>query len=511
MLNSSIIFLIILIGLLTSCLEPGIEEPINDLTTPSVPKVSQESEPLDVGWKVPHRLNSREYNSQLSSIFGTDPDRVVFQDSSDDGFDNISDSLLISDRQVAQYLKSAISLGDFLTKNPENLTKLYKCEISQSPCLNDFLRNIYLKLNRKHPSEDAINKLTELFNLLKQSGNDDQMALIGVIQALILSPSFNYRLEEKGEGQLSPMEYANRLSFFLWGTSPDDHLYRLASTHNNLTTDLIHSEVDRMLQDPRSRSFIKNFSRQWLGTQKLLGHQVNHDLFPEFDLAYRQGIIESMDRLMAHFLSNEMQPYEFLAGHTGSYAGLLRNPGFLTASSFSHRTSPTMRANWIMEKVLCSKPPPPPPGVETEFKMEEEHSSIEVDIRKRLEKHRDDPQCASCHALMDPLGMVLENYDPIGRIRDSYLGGGPINQVTTTFDGVELKTVEDLGRYLSDDPRFKKCIVKKVYTYAMGRRLQEIDLKHIAYLNDRWTDFSLKSLIKVIVTSRAFRAKSAAP
>jgi hypothetical protein len=193
--------------------------------------------------------------------------------------------------------------------------------------------------------------------------------------------------------------------------------------------------------------------------------------------------------------------------------GFIGLGSFLTVSSFAHRTSPTLRAKWIIEELLCSPLPPPPPGVQADLEGDDKANAAAAieNVRERLELHRSDPSCASCHALMDPIGLGLESFDAIGQARDKYENGDPVDTQGVLPDGQKFDGPRELSAVLSDDPRFPRCVAQKMLTFARGRSVESgeqalIDRTRDAYLAQ---GASLRALIDTIVLSDAFRGRAA--
>ena len=196
-------------------------------------------------------------------------------------------------------------------------------------------------------------------------------------------------------------------------------------------------------------------------------------------------------------------------GARRGYTGLA---AFLTLSSFAHRTSPTLRAKWILEQLLCSPVPPPPANVAASLEGENAGSAASTvdNVRARLEQHRKDPACSGCHNLMDPLGLALESFDGIGRSRDRYDNGQAVDTRGVLPDGTRVDGPLQLANVVANDPRFLRCVTQKVLTYALGRMLDGesalVD-ETLASFEDRGT---LRALLEAVVLSDAFRQQLSA-
>jgi hypothetical protein len=202
---------------------------------------------------------------------------------------------------------------------------------------------------------------------------------------------------------------------------------------------------------------------------------------------------------------------------TDQRKGFLGLASFLTQTSFPSRTAPTLRGAWVMGSLLCDAPPPPPPDVpkldETPDPMDTNNPSGSVNVRERLEKHRQDPTCNACHKLMDPIGLGLERFDGIGRYRETYANGDAIDPQGMLPDGNVFAGPEQLGALLAKDPRFTACVQSKLFTYALGREIEALDSATLQNLQASWSKrgLTLKNLLKEIVLTDAFRFRRGEP
>jgi hypothetical protein len=332
---------------------------------------------------------------------------------------------------------------------------------------------------------------------------------------------------------LDGYELATRLAYFLWSSLPDAELFRLAADRSLVQTGVLRQQLARMLKDPRAQAFVDNFAGQWLGVRALAQHEVLSEVYPEFDEPLRAAMIAETRAYFGEFLFANRPLNEFLraelhfvdkrlAAHYGIPApaqtgvtrvdkplgdrrGLLGLASFLTVTSFAQRTSPTLRAKWILEQLLCSPVPPPPANVVASLEGANTGSATGDNVRARLEQHRKDPACSGCHNLMDPIGLALESFDGIGRSRDRYDDGQPVDTHGVLPDGTLVDGPLQLVNVIANDPRFMRCVTQKVLTYALGRTLDDepalVD-ETLASLDDRGT---LPALLEAVVLSDAFR------
>ena len=365
-----------------------------------------------------------------------------------------------------------------------------------------------------------------------------QMAL----RRLLASPTFVFRVEEDAPGSpgtiqnVSDIELASRLSFFLWSSIPDDALLDLAGRGQLHNPAVLEREVRRMIADPKADSFISNFSGQWLHTRNLRTVSPNHDEFPDFDDTLRDAFqteaelfFESIVRGDHNVLDLLTADYTFvnerLAKHYGipyvygsqfrrvtltndARRGLLGKGGLLMVTSRADRTAPVLRGKWILENVLGTPPPPPLPNVPP---LEASSEEAPRTLRERMERHRASPTCAGCHKVMDPLGFALENFDATGAWRTRE-GGVPLDASGQLADGTKVDGVVALRNALmARSDVFVRTLTEKLMTYALGRGLQYYDMpvvRDIVRKAER-QDYRFSGIIMGIVASPPFQMRVA--
>lgn len=365
-------------------------------------------------------------------------------------------------------------------------------------------------------------------------------AIRSVLARILVSPSFLYRLEPRPErpspSPLTPRQLAARLSFFLWSSIPDDELGRAADAGELDRPKGIEKQVRRMLQDPRSRRFSEQFFGQWFGFHKFDQHaQVDRVRFPEFTPALSAALYEEAVAFFEH-ITKQRRPvdeilnanYSFLndalARHyqtatpaplgdkirihrhpSGTASGLLRLGAVLTKTSTPLRTSPVKRGDWILRNVLGTPPPPPPPDAGS--LASDDVLPDGLSVPERLEAHRKRESCANCHALFDPLGLGLERFDPIGRPRDRYRDGKPIDTTGTLADGSQIEGFEGLNAYLlKKRTLFHHTLSSRMLGFALGRKVLLSDrplLNELVSACDRGD--SVEDLAVRIANSTQFR------
>ncbi len=359
---------------------------------------------------------------------------------------------------------------------------------------------------------------------------------------LLVDPEFIYRFEHEPEDlaegdvyALNDYELATRLSFFLWSSIPDDALLAAAGSGELTEPGGREQAVRRMLADPKSAALVENFAGQWFELRALAS------VLPEtndFDGNLRRSFRRETELLFASIVEEDRSIFDLLdadytfvderlARHYGipnirgsrfrrievedeSRRGLLGHGSFLTVTSAPNRTSPVMRGAWVLENVLGTPPPAPPAGVETDLDQTAAPEAGPETLRARLERHRADPSCAACHALIDPIGFALENFDSIGAWRDDD-EGHPIETATTLWDGTAIDGPAQLRSVLLERREmFARHATEKLLTYALGRPVEATDMPAVREIvrRARDADYRFSALVLGIVESVPFRMKA---
>ncbi len=364
-------------------------------------------------------------------------------------------------------------------------------------------------------------------------------AKIGVA-TILMSPDFHYQVEtvQENESSLSSYEIANRLAYFLWSSIPDKHLLDLASKNKLKQDHVLSEEVTRMIQDSKSSGFVKNFSDHWLGLKELSDIQPN----PKTDaIFYEYQLQESMGEEVRLFLEELLKKngsistlvnadYTYLneglaklydipevkGAHMRKVSlskehrvrgGLVGMAGLMTVTSNGVESLPVRRGAWVLESLLGTRAPLPPPDV-PEITPD---TSLATTIRDQLELHRQEPSCARCHSKFDHFGLALENFDHIGRYRETYKSEKKevsINSDVETQDHIKFRGPSGLKNYLSKQTdQITQGLLEKMTTYAIGRRLTFVDEKEVnnmkLKLHERGN--GLQSLVQLVVTSELFK------
>lgn len=406
-------------------------------------------------------------------------------------------------------------------------------------CVRTNLAHLMRLAYRRPVTEEEVTKVANLVGMAQKNGlTMDQSMRIG-LQAVLVSPNFLYRIERDPNPNdpadvhpISHYELASRLSYFLWSSMPDEELLQLAAEKRLCQPDVLHTQVKRMLADPKAAALVDNFAGQWLELRNLDSAHPDPDQFPEFDEQLRQAMytetrlftnaIVHEDRSILDFLDGR---YTFLNERLAKFygipgvkgrnfrrvsldgterSGVLTQGSVLLVTSYPTRTSPVLRGKWILENVLNTPPPPPPPGVGS---IDAKGGPLSGTMRQQMEKHRANPMCAGCHTRMDPLGFALENYNAIGQWRtedasQSIDASGALPGGKKFVGSAELKKI-----LASNREAFAECLTEKLMIYALGRGLEPYDRaatkKIVAQLASN--DYRFSSLIIGIVDSVPFQ------
>ena len=406
-------------------------------------------------------------------------------------------------------------------------------------CARSILSTLARRAYRRPVTDADLEVLLGFYRAGRRDGGFERGIQVA-LERLLASPDFLFRIVEDPPDsapgavyEITDLELASRLSFFLWSSIPDDELLEVAGRGELRDEAVLVEQTRRMLADPRSASLITNFAGQWLRLRNLPGIDRDAHLFPDFDDNLRRAMrretellletIAREDRSMLELLAADYTfVNERLARHYGipnvagshfrrvpvtdpNRRGILGHASILTVTSQSNRTSPVTRGKWILENLLGAPPPAPPdevPGLE--------ETRLEGTLRERMVQHRRNPVCASCHQAMDPLGFALENFSPLGEWRTVDAGfpvdaGGAMPDGITTFDGVS-----GLRRALLDKSDvFISTLTEKLMIYALGRGIEYYDKPAVRDIRRQAArhDYRFSALIEGIVTSAPFRMR----
>jgi len=410
------------------------------------------------------------------------------------------------------------------------------------PCATKILSRLARRAYRRSATDDDVETLLGFYKHTRSTSSFDD-GIRAALERVLVSPDFLFRIEADPAGaapgvvyRISDVELASRLSFFLWSSIPDDALLDLAIPGKLHEPAVLEQQVSRMFADPRTRSsLVQNFFSDWLETRNVWLLNPDGTKFPFFDDNLRSAFVSEtelflddqlkQDASVADLLtSNETFLNEQLARHYGipgvygshfrpvkltdeNRFGLLGKASVLAVTSYTTRTSPTIRGKWVLENILAAPPPAPPPNVPSLESSNKDGKPLSV--RQMLEMHRANPACAGCHARMDPLGLSLENFDAIGQWRTTDTGHA-IDASGVLLDGTKVEGPRELRQALvAQKTQFVTTVTDKLLTYALGRGLEYYDAPTVRAIdrNAAANDYRWSSVISGIVKSAAFQMR----
>ena len=415
---------------------------------------------------------------------------------------------------------------------------------TQSACATKILSRMARLAYRRPVANKDVQTLLEFFEAGRRGaapGGEFDAGIQLALERMLVDPDFLLRISKPGQSavssprRLGDLEVASRLSFFLWSSIPDDQLLSLAERGELTSPAVLAQQVRRMLADPRAvDALVGNFAAQWLNLRRVEEVVVDPERYPNYDLSLLQafqretelfvGSTIREDRSVSDLLSADYTfVNERLARHyeiPGIYGsrfrrvtlpdrnrrgGLLGEGALLSTTSYPDRTSPVLRGKWLLNNIFGLPVPPPPPGVDTN--LENKPGAATASMRERLAKHRQSPSCSSCHAVIDPLGFALENFDVIGGWRTVDESGKPVDASGATLSGEKVEGLPGLrALLLAERDQFPRTVTEKLMAYALGRRLELSDQPAVRRIvrDAAAQDYRWSSLVLGIVRSPAF-------
>ncbi|HEU0120542.1 MAG TPA: DUF1588 domain-containing protein [Bryobacteraceae bacterium] len=503
------------------------------------------------------RLNRDEYSHTIRDLLDMHMDiarSLPIDGAGGEGFDNAAETLFLSPLHSEKYLEVAKFAMDFAAKEYKSHARIFIAkpgpgvtpEQAARKIVNAFLPRAFRRPTTPAEAEPYI----ELFRAAQQQGETFEAAVLYALRGVLVSPNFLFRVEPPNPTAAPrPMDQysmASRLSYFLWGSMPDELLFDLAARNKLQDPEVLRQLVRIMLRNDRSVEFAQSFVEQWLHTRELSGDKApDPKLFPTFTkdedlrsdiryqpiLFFREVFLQNLSltnfldsdhsigtrKLATHFdLKLNLRPNQTSQPHwidlppNSNRGGLLGMPAVLSVSSHPYRTSPVLRGAWILESLLGTPPPPPPANVPP---LEEtKQGDAPKTVRERLAQHSQNAVCASCHARIDPFGFALENYDVTGRWR-SEEAGKPIDASAQLLDGSKFSGPAELRKILLDrKDLFVRHLTNKMLGYALGRGLTIQDSCTVDAIVEKvkQNSYSSQTLLEEIVLSVPFRQQAGA-
>jgi hypothetical protein len=494
----------------------------------------------DPGRKVIHRLNRTEYNNTVHDLLGVairPADNFPADGGGGGGFDNNADTLFIPPILMEKYLDAA---DQVLQAAPADRLLVVKpiARVSKNTVAKKILEYHLPRAFRRPVGQEEFALYFTLFEKSLNKGDSFEDAIKLPLKAMLVSPNFLFRTEEEkpmdGAHNVNDFELATRLSYFLWSSMPDDELFAQAYSNQLHEPAVLEAQVKRMLADKKARAFAENFAGQWLGINKLKTTvEPDRGRFPTYtkqlrDSLYEEPIVFFQDLIQRNaslvnlldanyvMVNEDLAKHYGIAGVTGpelrqvslkdkNRGGVFGMGAVLTMTSYPQRTSPVLRGKWVLEEILGTPAPPPPPnagGLSSDDRTKDGQT-----FRQRLEAHRSKPECAACHAKMDPIGFGLENFDAIGRWRDT-IGKEKVDSSGEFAGGAKFNGPAELKAILLKQKNlFYRNITEKMLAYALGRGLEFYDVPTVKHIETELAkaDFRATALVLEIVKSYPFQ------
>jgi hypothetical protein len=456
---------------------------------------------------------------------------------------------------VAYGITTLPHLKDLIVAGPQRVTgvsdtvsrrRIFTCRPTSAeeerPCADSIVRRLATQAFRRGVSDETVEGLMAFYD----EGRDERDFEYGVasaLEAILASPDFLFRLEKAparaSAAYVADLELASRLSYFLWATGPDAELLKVATDRQLSKPAILEKQVRRMIADPRSEALATRFASQWLRLHDVENILPDAILYPYYDRTLGDAFIRESELFFDSLVREDRSLLELLtadytfvneriARHYGipnvigdtfrrvtvpDYRrGILGHGSVLVLTSVADRTSPVMRGKWIMEVLLGSPPPPPPPNVPMLEETKAANGGKLLTVRERMEEHRKNPACMSCHRVIDPLGLTLENFDVTGkwRIKDA---GVPVDPTGELYDGTPMEGPAGLRAALvKHKAAFLASFTEGLMTYALGRRVEPTDMPSVRRIirEAAGNDYRLSSFILGVVNSAPFRMTQSA-
>jgi hypothetical protein len=495
-----------------------------------------------VGASPMRRLTRAHYRNSVRELLGLEVElQELTPDEKVGAFDSNAVSP-VSELVVEKYMALAERLAAAAVADVDTLVACDRQALGDDACGEQFIADFGARAYRRSLGAEERQRYHRLFRDARELEGFES-AIQTVLQAMLQSPYFLYHVETgstfEADGRatlLTAHELASRLSFFLWGTPPDGELRAAVDRGELQTSEGLRAQAERMLSDDRAAPSIASFHLQWLKLDHLDQVEKDPELFPEFDAALRQAMKNETERFVDYVIRHGdgrletlfTAPYGFPEGPLVDLYGVAPPPGhdprepielpadqrrgLLTQASVmathahTAATSPVLRGVFVRENVLCQPLPPPPPGVETNLA----DIAADATARERIELHQADPMCASCHRLIDDIGLGFENYDAIGRFRSSE-NGRPIDASgelvdTRDIDG-RFDGALDLAAKLAQSSEVRQCVTKQWFRFALGRLEADGDRCSLEAAGETFeaTNLDVRELLVAVVMSDAFR------
>jgi hypothetical protein len=456
----------------------------------------------------------------------------------------------VASGKIDMTIQKVFIAGPFNGERPADspvYRRLFVCypdsEVEEESCARRILSTVARRAYRRSVTESDVSTLLDFYRQGREAGSFDA-GIRTALERMLVDVSFLFRMETdpgdsapEGGYRISDVDLASRLSFFLWSSIPDEELLGLAEQGRLREPAVLEAQVRRLLADERANALVSNFFDQWLYLRNIDSHTPDKNVFPDFDENLRQAFrqetalfLESQIRENRSVLELLTADYTFvnerlarhyeISGVMGSHfrrvslsadsprRGLLGQGGVLMVTSFADRTSVVVRGTYVLQNLLGIPPPPPPPNV-----PDLDETEVGGTLRQRMEQHRANPVCSTCHSLIDPPGFALESFDGIGKFR-TMDGNSPINASGVLIDGTPFEGAASFRTALltAQMDAFLTTLGEKLTTYALGRGVEYYDMPAIRGVlrEAEADDYRWSTLILAIINSEPFQMRRAA-
>lgn len=489
------------------------------------------------------RLTRFEYNNTIYDLFADDtrPGNDLPSEEIGNGFGNDANSMAVSSFLAEQYAKVAEGIAERVVNNTAQWQGLHSCvqtlqSSNQQSCADQIIERLLPRVFRRTATSAELQTYKDLQRSLVRNGSDFKQSISGVIEAVLQAPEFLYRVEKGAivDGRLKPTseEMASRLSYFFWGSMPDDQLLSAAANGQLSTPAQVKAQAERMLADARSRNMIRYFFDAYLPISSLNHLERDPEAYPDFNALVGSLMREETQRFMEHMIfegagdwaSALTAPYTFMNetlarfyGISGVFGdqfqevpmdsrrlGVLTHAGIMAGTTHSGHTNPVVRGAYVMKKLLCVDIPLPSGDILAQIKPPDPSSGLTG--RDRYSQHSQDPVCKTCHDKMDPVGLVFEHFDPVGRYRTHENNVLIDASGALPGTGIQVSNAVELVTAIANDPRTHQCFAYNWANFAYGKTIgaSESCVKETVTTNFADKGYDIQSLLVDLTQTDAF-------
>jgi hypothetical protein len=505
--------------------------------------------PSPLPFRVMTRLNRAEYDNTVRDLLGDTghiPLTSLPPDFGDGAFDNNAAALTIDPKLTEAYVSLAQTLAErALAASSPGRKLVLTCTTTDDACARQIASNFGARAWRRPLTSAEVDGLVGLYSKARAGSFSFEQGIQALVACALLAPDFLFRpeidpvIDSAQAHDVSQYELATRLSYFLWSSMPDATLTTAASSGQLASTDNLQQQARRMWSDPKAEAFVSRFPGLWLRTGNVtIAKEPAKDIYPEFDASLKSAMEAETARFMKDMVTGDVDFLDFIDakytyvnqrlatfyGITGQFGadltrvdlsgntqrgGILTQGSVLTVTSPEERTSPVLRGQWVLSRMLGTPAPPPPDNIP---KIDAVPNANQLSMRQKLAAHRANPICAGCHNLMDPIGLGLENYDGIGKWR-TLDNSVPVDSSGQLTSGETFSGAIQLQALLRSDPRLPRAVVQYLVSYALGRELGADDSCLIDGLVQGFQqdNHRLPALVLRVATTTPMRQRRAAP